>query len=188
MSGGKRQVEPIWKEFINDKEKLIFESEQILAEKENMTIETKFENILSDTKNMKGETKLREVKTRVNQHFFRKLIMVSYDYTCCITGLKQPELLIASHIQPWSLDEANRMNPCNGIAINALHDKAFENGLLTITPDYQIKISSILLNQKNNKEGNEYFGKYENKKILLPNKYFPDKEFLKYHNQERFKP
>lgn len=188
MSGGKRQVEPIWNEFVTDKEKLIFESEQILAERENMSIEKKFEDILSDIKNMKGETKLREVKTRVNQSFFRKLIMASYDFTCCITGIKQPELLIASHIKSWSIDEANRMNPCNGISINALHDKAFENGFLTITPEYHIKISSIFLNQKNNKVVDEYFNKYQNKKINLPNRYLPDKELLTYHNRERFKP
>lgn len=37
MIGGRKQVEPIWNEFINDKEKLLFESERILAEKEHVT-------------------------------------------------------------------------------------------------------------------------------------------------------
>jgi putative restriction endonuclease len=188
MKGGLKQVQPIWDEFFHNNEALIFESERILAEKEKKTIEVKYKELLTDITYLKGETKLREVKTRVNQSFFRKLIMASYDFTCCITGIKQPELLIASHIKSWSIDEANRMNPCNGISINALHDKAFENGFLTITPDYHIKISSIFLNQKNNKFVDEYFNKYQNKKINLPNRYLPDKELLKYHNSERFKP
>ena len=49
-------------------------------------------------------------------------------------------MLVAGHIVPWAADAQNRLNPRNGIAINALHDKAFENGLLTITPDYTIRV------------------------------------------------
>ena len=78
MSGGRKQVEPIWNEFVNDKDKLVFESEKILAEKENMTIETKFSDILYDTKDLKGENKIREVKTRVNQNFFRQVVIANY--------------------------------------------------------------------------------------------------------------
>lgn len=50
-------------------------------------------------------------------------------------------------MRPWGIDEKNRLNPRNGIAINALHDKAFEAGFITITPDYTIKhsISSIYI-------------------------------------------
>jgi len=188
MKGGAKQVQPIWDEFFQNREALIFESERILADKENQTIENKYKELFTDIANLKGETRLREVKTRVNQSFFRKLIMVSYDYTCCITGIKQPDLLIASHIRPWGIDVENRLNPCNGLALNALHDKAFDNGLITITTDYHIKISSILLKQKQHNEVNEYFARYDNKKINLPQKYNPDVEFLKYHNQERFKP
>jgi putative restriction endonuclease len=102
LSGGRRQVEPIWNEFFNDKEKLVFESERILAEKENMTVETKFAEILYDTKNMKGETKIREVKTRVNQNFFRQVVVANYSGRCAITGIDIPDLLVASHIIPWS--------------------------------------------------------------------------------------
>lgn len=85
------------------------------------------------------------------------------------------------------MDEKNRLNPQNGIAINALHDKAFENGLLTITPDYKVKISPILLKQKKTQTLEDYFLKYHNQNIILPSKFLPDIEFLKYHNEERFK-
>ena len=78
------------------------------------------------------------------------------------------------------------MNPRNGIAINALHDKAFENGLITITPDFRIKISETLLKNKNTKSIEDYFLKYDNKEIILPSKFLPDEEFLKYHNEYRF--
>jgi putative restriction endonuclease len=42
LPGGKKQVEPIWIEFINNKEELIFESEKILAEREKLKLEDKY--------------------------------------------------------------------------------------------------------------------------------------------------
>ncbi len=33
----------------------------------------------------------------------------------------------------------------------------------------------------------DHFSKYDNQKIILPSRFLPDEEFLKYHNQERFK-
>ena len=127
------------------------------------------------------------VKVRVNQSFFRSSILASYNNTCCITGIQQPEFLIAGHIKPWSIDEKNRLNPQNGIAINALHDKAFETGLMTITPDFKIKISPTLFKQKKSKSIEEYFLKLDNQDIILPSRFLPDIEFLKYHNEVRFK-
>ena len=187
LPGGRKQVEPIWNEFITNKENLLFESERILAEKEQNTIEVKYAEILSGTEDLKGETKIREVKTRVNQNVFRQIVVANYNGKCAITGIHIPGLLIASHIIPWSKNENERLNPQNGIAINALHDKAFESGLMTITPDFQIKISSILKKQNKSEAIQDYFLKYENQQIILPSRFLPDAEFLKYHNQERFK-
>jgi len=125
---------------------------------------------------------------RVNQNFFRKTILANYNFACCITGISTLELLIASHIIPWSADSSNRLNPKNGLCLNALHDKAFDKGLITITPDYRIRLSRTLIvkNEKNPKF-QEYFGVYENAPIVLPDKFLPNKEFLEYHNQKVFK-
>lgn len=176
----------IWNEFYNHWDILPYESEKLLAKFENTTIEEL--NHISET-DLPKEGKVREqvVKVRVNQSFFRSTILAAYNNTCCITGIQQREFLIAGHIRPWGIDEANRLNPRNGIAINALHDKAFENGFLTITPDYTIKISSLLLKQKS-KEVETLFSCYENRKIIPPSRFLPDLNFLHYHNQERFKP
>lgn len=174
----------IWDEFYNNWEELPFESEKLLSKFENKSIE-ELNNI--DLNNLpKGKTREQVVKVRVNQSFFRSSILASYNGTCCITGINQSELLIAGHIKPWSLDEQNRLNPRNGIAINALHDKAFETGLITITPDYKIKISNTLLKQKKTDSLEKYFFQYDNKDIFLPSKFLPDVEFLKYHNESRF--
>ena len=62
MVGGLKQCQPIWDEFFENKELLIFESENILAEKESLTIESKFDEILFDLKHLKGETKQSQPK------------------------------------------------------------------------------------------------------------------------------
>jgi putative restriction endonuclease len=175
----------IWDEFYNNWEELPFESEKLLSKFENKSIE-ELNNI--DINNLpRGKTREQIVKVRVNQSFFRSSILASYNNTCCITGINQSELLIAGHIKPWSSDEQNRLNPRNGIAINALHDKAFESGLITITPEYKIKISPILFKQRKSNSLEKYFFQYENKEIFLPSRFLPDIEFLKYHNDERYK-
>ncbi|MDX5419147.1 MAG: HNH endonuclease [Hymenobacteraceae bacterium] len=178
----------IWTEFYYNWDNISFESEKLKARFERTTVEA-INNI--DEAELPKEGKVREqlVKVRVNQNFFRRTILAAYNSTCCITGLQSPSLLIAGHIVPWGLDENNRLNPRNGIAINALHDKAFEAGLITITPNYKIKVSSTLKNQKK-QEGamQEYFLKYDNQEIILPSKFLPDGEFLEYHNKQRFIP
>ena len=96
------------------------------------------------------------------------------------------ELLIASHIVPWSVDETNRLNPTNGIALNPLHDKAFELGYLTFTPEYYIKLAPFLLKNTNNANG-DLFLRYHEQKMILPSRFLHDVNFLVYHNSERFK-
>ncbi len=187
MDGGRKQCQPIWDEFIDNKENLVFLSEQILADKQHTSIEKKYAPILADLEVKKGEETLRLVKTRVNQSVFRTMVLNNYDSVCCITGINNPALLIASHIIPWSLNEKERLNPRNGLCLNGLHDKAFEEGLISITPDFEIRISSALLSASNsNNAMKENFQFYDKKKILVPKKFVPAQEFLDYHFTNRF--
>ena len=174
----------IWNEFYHHWDELPFESEKLLAARAHTTVEA-LNDIPEAELPREGTMRERMVKVRVNQSFFRNAVLAAYNDTCCITGLKQREFLIAGHIRPWGLDESNRLNPRNGIAINALHDRAFETGHLTITPDYTIRISPALLKQ-NSKTVTDYFGQYDGKPMALPSRFLPDPEFLKYHNHERF--
>ena len=175
----------VWDEFYNNWDILPYESEKLLAELENTSVE-ELNNIVEPEILQEGKTREAIVKIRVNQAFFRKTVIASYNYSCCITGIANSELLIAGHIKPWGLDEGNRLNPRNGLSLNALHDKAFEAGLITITPEYRIKISTLLKSQTI-KSITDNFLKYENQEIKLPSKFLPDPVFLEYHNKERFR-
>ena len=80
------------------------------------------------------------IMVRVNQARFRRAILAGYEARCCISGLAVPELLIASHIVPWSMDAKNRLNPQNGLCLSALHDKAYDIGLITVLPDCTVPL------------------------------------------------
>lgn len=186
MVGGIKQCQPIWDEFFGNKELLIFESENILAQKENLTIESKFDEILFDIKDLKGEMKLREVKTRVNQNVFRQIVVANYSGKCAITGIDLQELLFASHIIPWSKNEEERLNPENGICLSALYDKAFDKGLIAVNESYHILISDKLKKKKQADYYGKYFAPIENQLLISPQRYFPKKEFIQYHLDEIF--
>jgi putative restriction endonuclease len=175
----------IWNEFYHHWDELPYESEKLLAKFEHTTIE-KLNNIPENELPKEGKERERVVKVRVNQYFFRSAILSSYDFTCCITGLSRPELLVASHIMPWAKDEKNRLNPSNGLCLNPLHDKAFEVGLIAITPEYKIMIGSPLKKDSKYDPIKDYFLKYDGKTITMPKRFLPDPEFLEHHHRNRF--
>ncbi|WP_339660727.1 HNH endonuclease [uncultured Polaribacter sp.] len=172
----------IFQEFTNNWEDLGYESELLLSkflkEEIKLPIEKTFEL-------KEGLEKERKVKVRVNQSFFRSTVLSSYDFKCCLTGIDIPELLIASHIIPWSKDKKNRLNPQNGLCLNNLHDKAFDKGLITFDNNFKMILSNQL---KKNKSENVkyYFHKFEGQLLHLPKRFIPDESFLEYHNQNIF--
>ncbi|ERM81339.1 hypothetical protein P872_10675 [Rhodonellum psychrophilum GCM71 = DSM 17998] len=176
----------IWIEFYNDLENSSYESEVLRAKLEKTTVE-QMNNLSEDELPKAGIVRDRIVKVRVNQAFFRKSILASYGNTCCISGLNHPDFLVAGHIVPWSVDEKNRLNPRNGICINPLHDRAFELGYITIDLDYRIRISPKINDLIKNDDQLGFFKKHDRTPMILPGRYSPDPEFLKYHMEERFK-
>ena len=172
----------IWDEFYNNWDSAILASEQLLAEKKKTTVvkmnEIKIEEFL-----LEGKEKERLIKVRVNQSIFRTMILATYNSKCCITGIDNLDLLLASHIVPWSRDEVNRLNPMNGLCLNALHDRAFDKGLITISSeDYSIKVSSKLKQKSIPESIYQNFINLEGQQIVLPDKFLPSRDLLKIHN------
>lgn len=176
----------IWNEYFGKWEKLALDSSIILSVIQNKPIEDIID-LDPELKFAEGKEKERIVKIRVNQSDFRQRILASYNERCCITGISITSLLVASHIIPWSKNIQERLNPRNGICLNNIHDKAFDNGLLTITADYKIKLSKTILLKKKEISIQKYFLEYENQTIILPDRFLPSQEFLEYHNQNIFK-
>lgn len=187
LPGGKKQVEPIWNEFVNNKDELLFESERILAQREDLTIEEKYLDVLKGTEHLKGEYRVREVKTRVNQNVFRQIVIANYSSKCAVSGIDIPDLLVASHIIPWSKSEEERLNPENGICLSPLYDKAYDKGYIGINEKFEILLSKELKRKSKQEYHEKYFARIAGSKIMLPKKYYPKKDFLQFHLDKIFK-
>lgn len=175
----------IWDKFNQDWESFGFISEKLLAQFKGQTVEQGLDTDVLDLP--LGKERETLVRTRVNQSFFRKTILAAYNSKCCITGLAIPELLNASHIVPWADDLNNRVNPRNGLCLNVIHDRAFDRGLLTITSDFNVRLSSLLRTVQHDKAAENLLFSYEGVQISLPDKFVPDVHFIEYHNQRIFK-
>lgn len=180
LDEGAVQVQPIWDEFVNNQEGLIFESEQVLADYQHKTLEEAHPEIDFQNIELKGEDKSRLVKTRINQGVFRKIILKSYHNKCAISGLNVPELLVAGHIVPWSINKEERLNPENGICLSHLYDRAYETGLICIDTDFKVLTSKRLKDCMSKDLFQRFFGVFENNTITVPKAYKPKKEFLDY--------
>lgn len=111
--------------------------------------------------------------------------MSSYNYRCCVSGLSNQKLLVASHIIPWGKDEKNRLNPKNGLCLSALHDRAFDRGIITIEENMTIRVFQSEANKEDPFFASAILA-YDKKPIALPEKFYPGKEFLSYHRRNTF--
>lgn len=177
---GSKLDREVWEEFSGNWDELAFQSEQSLAK----VMGRPLPEVAGPFP--EGASRRALVQVRVNQSFFRSAVLAAYDSRCCITGLDIPELLNASHIVPWAADPANRTNPRNGLCLNAAHDRAFDCGLLTVSPEYVVRLSPIVKRNRNDTVKN-FFTRYEGVKIRLPERFVPDPAFLRYHNERIFR-
>ena len=127
-----------------------------------------------------GEDVESQTKRRRGQDYFRR---------CALTGIDIPQLLLASHIIPWrdKSHKSERLNPCNGICLSALYDKAFDKGLITFSPDdFTVLISSALRENETKEYYDQHFGCIEGRAITMPAGYKPNRDFLAYHRNHIF--
>ena len=160
----------MWEEMQSDWENFAIESfEEMKLLDSGNEAEQDLESTLTtdETVDYTGSSRIVQTKARIGQNLFRKAVLSSYDFKCCITGLSVPDLLIASHIIPWREDVSNRLNPRNGLSLSVLHDKAFDIGIITINDNMTVRVS-----QKYFKNTDSFFAssliEYEGKPISLP--------------------
>lgn len=188
MSHGSKLDKEIWDEFCNNWEGLSYQAQKILADKKQTTVEKMFAYV--DIEHMPaGEYRENILKTRIGQYFFRISVLSAYSNKCCVTGLAVPELLVSSHIKPWNDSDVQteRTNPSNGLCLNALHDKAFDRGLITIDYDYNIVVSAKLKDANMDLETTKWLRHYDGHRIMLPDRFLPGRNFIEYHNDVVFK-
>lgn len=133
-----------------------------------------------------GSDIISQVKRRKGQNYFRRMVLANYDGHCALTGIDIPQLLFASHIIPWSDNKKERLNPCNGICLSALYDRAFDQGLIGFDLHYRTILSTRIKESEGKVYYDKYFASIANKKLTMPSVYKPDIRFLEWHMDEIF--
>jgi putative restriction endonuclease len=182
----------IWEAFEEDSYQFAYETKEALAIRKNIPVDILVSNEIADVIIEifpYGEDRDCATKARVGQYFFRTAVLTAYKQRCCVTGVAEPKLLIASHIKPWKVsdDKKEKTNPRNGLCLNALHDKAFDNGLITLSTKYDIIVSPRMREVDMDSDTCDWFMSYDKRQIELPEKFLPGKEFIEYHNDVVFR-
>jgi putative restriction endonuclease len=146
-------------------------------------------------------------KLRRGQWFFRQVVLNAYGDRCALTGLNVREFLVASHIVPWSgphgkdcpSDElfgiqaappvlSHRLDVRNGIALNALHDKAFDDGFITFDKKLCMVLSPHLKHLMKAEVVARHFKPYLKKPLTFPPEAAgPDPRYLEWHREWAFR-
>lgn len=189
LDGASKLDREIWADFHADWEGLALESAQLREQlNPTPTVDWEKEEKTEDSQSPDdfiGETRRVFSEQRIKQNFFRRAVLASYRGRCCMSGLSEPRLLITSHIVPWSKDKANRLNPSNGLCLSAIHDRAFDQGLITLSDEWRIVLSKEL-RRRDEPFVRSVLKPLEGRAIEIPERFLPDLAFLQHHRAEIF--
>jgi len=97
-----------------------------------------------DTPSPPANTGYRMTAYRKTQSEFRSRLL-EREPGCQLCNLSIPSLLVASHIVPWAIaDEAQKVDPDNGLLLCVSHDALFDKGFISFDEDGRILISDEL--------------------------------------------
>lgn len=181
LAGASRQDHQLWERFIEQPQAVARESEEAWRALDHDIREG------APEVDYTGEEVASVQKRRVGQSLFRKAVMMRYGVRCVMTGLRHEELLIASHIVPWQDRPASRLDPANGLCLNALHDRAFDRGLLGIDGRDRIRVSPELTRREGGGPLEAQLRDLEGAPLRVSADVFPDRDYLAHHYRELFR-
>jgi len=175
----------IWEEFSSDWGRLVLEAELLRAK---LDPTGRMEEASEDEIEYPQGASEREAvrKTRVHQAFFRAAVLSSYENTCCVTGLRIRECLVASHIIPWSVSEQYRTDPRNGLCLSATFDRLFDHGLITLSSELEVVVSAQLLKSSDKRTG-EMVCRFHRTRATRPRRFLPLQSHLEWHRSNVFR-
>lgn len=104
-------------------------------------------------------------------------------------GVFRPDLAhdVAPNFRREVVCHLHKVQSLNGIALNALHDKAFDRGLITFDSDLLLVCAPSLRDHFTNATVSQSFEAYEGKPLTLPAEAAgPKSEYLEYHRTAVF--
>lgn len=110
------------------------------------SVEEDIDDIVSD-ETIDTTEKSQLIKARIGQGKFRKALLKFWDESCCVTGISNTDMLVASHIKPWSKSSnVERLDHFNGLLLTPNLDRAFDKGYITFNSTGKIIISTQFVN------------------------------------------
>ena len=124
-------------------------------------------------------------RSRLGQGAFRVLVTDAYQRRCAVTGEKTLPVLEAAHIKPYAELGPHRVS--NGILLRSDLHKLFDLGYVTVTLELHLEVSPRLKEEWQN--GREYYAYHGKELRFRPENpvSIPSREFLVWHNENRFK-
>lgn len=121
------------------------------------------------------------VRNTALQKMFKQNLMISQNKQCIMCGIKNPDLLIGSHIKPATKSNVEeKVDHNNGLLLCCNHDKLFDHYLITFnSSNGQIEISKTLSEEDRAKLGLDE--KFQLDESLLTEK---RQCYLEHHNRE----
>ncbi len=123
-------------------------------------------------------------RARLGQGTFRVLVTEAYARRCAITGERTLPVLDAAHIKPYS--EEGRHEVSNGLLLRKDLHRLFDDGYITVTPDYRVEVSRRIREEFEN--GKEYYRHHGNPLAVLPEAEWerPSRDYLDWHSSIAF--
>jgi len=172
----------IWQEFAANPESLAAEAEDAavrISGQENVQVEG-----LPELRIPGGETEVeRVIRARRVQSFFRAAVLTTYESKCALSDIRSPELLTASHIIPWSVSVERRADPRNGLCLNALFDRAFDRGLISLDDDMRVLVSKKLSSEIAEVRLKCSLDAIAGAALRVPRRFPPDPVAIRYHRE-----
>ena len=141
--------------------------------------ERSFELIKADERTLR----LAANRPREGQGAFRTRLLDAYDRRCAITGEQTEIVLEAAHIQPYLGPRSNHVQ--NGLLLTREFHALFDAGYVTVTPEYEVRVSKRLRADWDN--GHRYYP-FDNRQLNMPSTTAqrPSQEVLEWHSANRF--
>lgn len=124
------------------------------------------------------------VKPRLGQSSFRLNVIEAYNRRCAITGENTLIVLEAAHIVPYGKQGTHDVK--NGLLLRADFHKLFDAGLVSVTPEYKIRVSPRIRETWFN--GKVYYRLDNQPLTIVPEKtdLRPNPDYLQWHYKNVF--
>ena len=123
------------------------------------------------------------VSPRLGQGGFRIAVLEAYERACAVTTEHSLPVLEAAHIRPFADDGAHDVR--NGLLLRTDIHRLFDRGYVTVSPDYQFRVSERLHEDYAN--GRTYYG-LDGQEVWVPRVEGekPSRDLLAWHGEEVF--